>query len=86
MNPRLDELSSLSSHVLDARLRQMVARERSSLVDFLWHLAEVERRHLDAQLGYESAFAYCNQHLRMSKASSFRRTAASRLLVRFPLI
>ncbi|MBI3181299.1 MAG: hypothetical protein HYZ28_04070, partial [Myxococcales bacterium] len=71
MNPRLDELSSLSSDVLDARLRQMLARERASLIDFLWHLAEVERRQLDAQLGYESAFAYCNQHLRMSKASSF---------------
>jgi hypothetical protein len=85
MTTPLDELSSLSSDELDSRMQRMIATERAGLVEFLWHLAEVERRHLDNALGYESAFAYCNQRLHMSKASCYRRTTASRLLVRFPV-
>jgi hypothetical protein len=56
------------------------------LVEFLAYLGEVDRRRLYLELGWPSLFAYCVEHLGLSKASAFRRTAAARLLLRFPVV
>src|SRR5882762_7212194 len=83
MNPTA--LSALTADVLTTRLAELIRKERAGLVDFLWHLAELERRKTHVELGYSSLFVYCNQHLRLSKGASFRRAHGSALLSRFPL-
>ena len=83
--PALSCLRGLSSSALTSRLADLLRSERVTVVDFLWHLAEVERRSLHLELGYSSLFVYCTDALRLSKAAAWRRTTASRLIVRFPL-
>ena len=56
------------------------------LVEFLWHLAEVDRRRLFLEMGYSSLFAFCTERLRLTRSAAFRRTTAARLLVRFPAV
>jgi hypothetical protein len=46
----------------------------------------MDRRRLYLELGWPSLFAYCVEHLGLSKASAFRRTAAARLMLRFPVV
>jgi hypothetical protein len=82
-NPK--SLTKLSSGALTARLAELLSKERRCIVDFLWHLAELDRRHTVLELGYASLFAYCTEALRLPNASAWRRTTAARLLVRFPL-
>src|SRR5687767_13481427 len=82
----LSALEALSPETLTARLDQLVANERCALVDFLRHLAELDRRKLYLGLGYASLFEYCRDHLHLSDGSAFRRYTAARLLARFPAI
>src|SRR4051812_4547557 len=77
-------LDSLSSDALASRISVLLSRERSCVVQFLWHLAEVDRRKLHLQLGYSSLFVYCTDALHLTKASAYRRTTAAALLNRFP--
>jgi hypothetical protein len=56
------------------------------LVEFLACLAELERRRLHLDLGFASTFAFCTDHLGLTKGSAFRRTTAARLLGRFPIV
>ena len=78
-------LEHLSSETLTARIGELLSRERRVMVAFLFHLAELERRQLHLAMGFSSVFVYCTDALHLSKASAFRRTAAARLLVRFPV-
>ena len=78
-------LEHLSSETLTARMGELLSRERRVMVAFLFHLAELERRQLHLAMGFSSVFVYCTDALHLSKASAFRRTAAARLLVRFPV-
>src|SRR5688572_15925982 len=73
----------LSSHALTARLGELLATERRTIADFVLHLAELERRQLHLELGYSSTFAFCTQHLKLAKASAYRRTTAARLVTRY---
>ncbi len=83
-SPDPSDLSALTPEALTSRISQLLGEERVTLVTFLRHLAELERRRLHLALGYSSSFVYCTEHLRLSKASAFRRTTAARLLSRFP--
>ena len=78
-------LSELSSDALTTRLAELRGTERITLVEFLWCLAEMDRRKTHLDLGYPSLFAYCTDALRLPKASAFRRTTSARLLARFPV-
>ena len=60
MNPT--HLCELTSDVLTSRLDQLLRQERGCLVDFLWHLAELERRKTHVELGFGSLFDYCRSH------------------------
>src|SRR5688500_10740713 len=79
-------LTALTADVLTTRIGQLLSREREAMLDFLLHLAELDRRHHYLELGYSSIFAYCSQGLRLSKASSYRRSTAVGLLRKFPVI
>src|SRR5262245_23682848 len=76
----------LSSHALTARLGELLANERRTIVDFILHLAELERRQLHLEMGYSSLFTFCTEHLKLTKGSAFRRTLAVRLVGRYPVI
>jgi hypothetical protein len=79
-------LPELSSEVLTQRLGELFGEERRCLVDFLWHLAEMDRRHGFVALGYSSTFDWCTRALRLPAGSAWRRTTAARLLLKFPAI
>ena len=79
-------LAHLSVDVLTTRIGQLLSREREAMLEFLLHLAELDRRRHYLELGYSSTFAYCSEGLRLSKASSYRRSTAVALLRKFPVI
>jgi 5-methylcytosine-specific restriction endonuclease McrA len=82
----LPEVRSLRDDQLTERLYELRRRERHLQVEFLLHLAELDRRKLVEALGYRSLFVYCTEHLGLTKGSAFRRTNAARLLARFPIL
>src|SRR3954452_21855079 len=82
-NPRL---ATLDSEDLKRRMTGLLNAERLGITEFLWHLAEFDRRSLHLEAGYSSLFVYCTQALRLSDGSAFRRTTAARLLSKYPVI
>jgi len=81
----LPSLVDVPADALTARLYEIRQEERSLLVEFLAHLAELDRRKIVLALGYPSLFAFCTDYLGLTKSSAFRRTTAARLVARFPL-
>jgi hypothetical protein len=79
-------LNDVPDDLLVDRLLQIRKQERSLLVELLRCLAELDRRKAVLALGFPSLFAFCTEHLGLTKASAFRRTTAARLLARFPLV
>lgn len=82
----LSSLAELPPHALTARLYEIRAAERGLLVEFLAHLAELDRRQLYLELGFSSTFAYLTDHLGLTRSAAFRRTTAARLVARFPIV
>ena len=82
----LPSLALLPPEKLTARLYSLRAQERSLLVEFLAYLGELDNRKLYLELGFPSTFAFCTDHLGLTKSSAFRRVTAARLLVRFPAL
>jgi 5-methylcytosine-specific restriction endonuclease McrA len=80
------ELGLLSAGELTSRLYSLRGAERKLLVEFLSYLGELDARKIYLELGFSSTFAFCTDHLGLSKGSAYRRTIAARLIVRFPLL
>src|SRR5262245_49720558 len=76
----------LSSHALTAKLSQLLADERQTIVAFVLHLAELERRQLHLELGYSNMYAFCIDRLKLTRGATYRRVTAARLVTRYPLI
>jgi 5-methylcytosine-specific restriction endonuclease McrA len=76
----------LSSHALTAKLGELLADERQTIVAFVLHLAELERRQLHLELGYPNLFSFCTDHLKLARGSTYRRVTAARLVARYPMI
>ena len=66
------------------RLHDLLARERVAMADFLLTVADFDAKSLWLDLGYASLFDYLHRELGLSKASTFLRASAARLLQRFP--
>jgi len=79
-------LNHLSKKELIIKTESLVKEERRITSEILWHLYEIERRKLFAELGYSSLFAYCVEVLKYSEAGAFRRISAMRLLKQAPEI
>jgi hypothetical protein len=79
-------LSDVPDDVLVDRLLHIRKHERSLLVELLRYLAELDRRKAVLALGYSSLFSFCMEALGLTKAATFRRTTAARLMARFPLV
>jgi hypothetical protein len=80
------DLGLLSAGELTSRLYSLRAAERKLIVEFLGYLGELDARKIYLELGFSSTFAFCTDHLGLSKSSAYRRTTAARLMVRFPLV
>lgn len=80
----MNDLSSLSISDLAAHIHGIAKNERVSLADFVLTLAEMHRRGAHLELGHPSLFAFCTDALHLPRASAYRRTAAARLVQRFP--
>jgi hypothetical protein len=77
-------LGDLTTHQLRDRIGSLLSAERRTIVEFLFCLAEVERRRLHLELGYASIFAYLTEGLGFPNGSAYRRMTAADLIVRFP--
>jgi hypothetical protein len=78
------DLSNVSDDVLLERTVRYARAERKMTHIVLWHIHEVERRRLYAQLRYESIFKYISQHLGYGEKAAYERMHASRLLGKMP--
>jgi 5-methylcytosine-specific restriction endonuclease McrA len=79
-------LAQLSAPALTARLYEIRNAERGLLVEFLAHLAELDRQKLYLEIGFTSTFAFLTDHLGYTRSAAFRRTTAARLVARFPIV
>jgi 5-methylcytosine-specific restriction endonuclease McrA len=78
------DLSNVSDNVLLDRTYRYARSERKITHIVLWHINEVERRGLFAQLKYSSIFKYISQHLGYGEKAAYERMHASRLLGKMP--
>jgi hypothetical protein len=78
------DLSNVSDDVLLERTYRYARSERKITHIVLWHINEVERRRLYAQLKYSSIFKYISQHLGYGEKAAYERMHASRLLGKMP--
>lgn len=80
----MSHLSRLSNEELIKRLERLLVDERASTLDIVQHLGEVERRRLHVNLGYDSLFSYCTEHLRYPASVAARVVQTARCARRFP--
>jgi hypothetical protein len=78
------DLSNISNDVLLNRTYRYARSERKITHIVLWHINEVERRGLYAQLKYDSIFKYISKHLGYGEKAAYERMHASRLLGKMP--
>ena len=77
-------LKMLSKNDLLITTEKLVAEERRITSQILWHLYEIERRRLFAELGFTSLFEFATVQLKYSAGSAQRRISAMRLLREMP--
>ena len=80
------EIARLPSGELTSRLYSLRVAERQLLVEFLAYLGELDARKVFLELGFKSTFAFCTDHLGLTRSSAYRRMIAARLMVRFPVV
>ena len=83
---KLKCLSHLSNAEFDSSLASAISREQQSVAWVLTHLVEAEGRKRYLPLGYPSLYEYCVQALHMTESVAYKRTAAARVLRRFPAL
>jgi 5-methylcytosine-specific restriction endonuclease McrA len=79
------KMEGLTSHGLLARLDELIAAERRTIVDELLCLAEIERRRIHLELS-SSLFTFCTDRLKWTKGTAWRRTTAAGMVAKRPVI
>ena len=79
-------LKHLTKDELHQNTVSLAKKERLSTVEVLWHLREIERRMLYAEMGYRDLREYCVQELKYSEGAAWRRISAMRVLKEMPEI
>src|SRR5512133_133120 len=69
-----------------ARLADLLRRERHALGEFLLALAAFDRERRWVALGYKSLFAFLHRELGLSKAATYYRLTAARLIQKHPAV
>jgi 5-methylcytosine-specific restriction endonuclease McrA len=77
-------LSHLGRNALLKLLRGLSSRHRALTAELLHALAEADRRHLWAEAGYPSMYAWCMGEFGLSEDMAARRICAARLSRRYP--
>lgn len=77
-------LRHLGDEELRSRLERIAKNERKLTVAMIEHIAEVERRRLYFDWGFQSMFEYLTRELAYSEGSAFRRIQAARALIDIP--
>jgi 5-methylcytosine-specific restriction endonuclease McrA len=77
-------LRALSNTELHLKTKSKTEQERRLTIEVLWHLREIERRMLYAQMGYRDLKEYCVKELKYSEGSAWLRISAMRLLKEVP--
>jgi 5-methylcytosine-specific restriction endonuclease McrA len=77
---------SLPDHAVLPALAAIVARDRSTTVEMLDHIAVADARGLYRPEGFRSMFLYCVSVLRMSEDIAYKRIRAARTAQDFPAI
>lgn len=80
------KLNHLSDKQLLLDMHRLVHQEREILVKVLWHLKEIDKRKLYADLKCKSLFDYAITVLKYSEGQASRRISACRLLIELPEI
>jgi hypothetical protein len=76
----MKNLSILTSHVLLAKTRTLVADEWRATLELIEHLEEISRRKLYAEMGYASLWEFATRELGLSEGAAQRRIQAMRLV------
>lgn len=77
--------SRLSDEALLARVKALAGQERSSTVELIAHLAELDTRKVSLGRG-RSLYLYCTEVLHLSEHAAYNRIGAARAAKRFPVI
>jgi hypothetical protein len=78
--------ADLSNEELVAALDRLARGEQRSTATMIAHLAELDRRKLDAEAGYQSPFEYCTKRLHLSDHEAYLRINAARTVRRYPVL
>src|SRR5215471_9779981 len=79
-------MSKETTYEIVAELKDLLSRERITLVPILEGIADIEERRLYLELGYDSMWAFLKRELGQSEAMIHYRLASSRMLRRFPQV
>jgi 5-methylcytosine-specific restriction endonuclease McrA len=82
----MHSLSLRPDSAITDRLYEIRKGERAFFVEFLDNLNEMDRRRIHLRFGFSSVFVYCTEHLKMPKATTWRRTTCAKLMARFPIV
>lgn len=82
----MNSLSRLSNQELEARLKDLVNKERKLLHVILEHIKEVDARKLYLERAYSSIYEYLVKELNYSGSAAMRRLEAARLLKAVPAV
>ncbi len=77
-------LSHLTNQTLLLDTKSLSHRERHLTTQILWHLREIDKRRLYADLKYSSLWDYVTQELGYSSGTAYRRISAARALAEMP--
>ena len=78
--------ASLSDAALVSRLLELAQDGRTTTVELIGHLAEIDARKLYRGEGYGSLFDYCTGALRLSEHAAYNRIEAGRAAQAFPVV
>lgn len=78
------KLTHLTDQSLLADTKLLAQKERTLSTQVLWHLREIDRRKLYADLKYSSLWEYATKELGYSEGTAFRRITAARALGAMP--
>lgn len=80
------DFSRLSDETLMGKIEALAETERFSLVDFLLHLGELDRRGACEKTSHATIFGYLTRRLGFSESDAVRRVRVARAVQRYPSI
>lgn len=81
-----NDIKKLSNKALTNTLEKLRSVERSTTLEILLYLIEIEDRKLHLELGYSSMFSFCTEKLGYSESEAGRRIIAARCIHSYPKV